>query len=468
VQPVSAEERLMSLLRQAPSRLREERGIALVLSLMVLTVFGMVLSTLIYYTTSNTTATSRQRADQQAFALAEAGLNDAMSMLVSDASNPDAVPATSTAATLPGATYTGSRSGDRWTLTGRGTVRNPSAGTGTPLTRQVTQKVDIVYVPETEIWSYLFSDATGPGCMRIKQNGGIDAPLYVRGNLCVENNAVITRSPLQVEGTLDIANNGAVGSLSAPLEVAKLRGGCTGGNPDPHPCTSADDVYARSITTTTDGLTKPSVDFAAWYQKASPGPNHYCTSGSMPGGFDSVGSTVMDGSRPTFDLTPGSAYSCSTSAGQISWVPGNPGTLTVSGVIFFDGNVVMNNNANALYSGRATLYANGSVVFNNGAKLCAIAGCTSSWNTTQNVLMVVAGASTGYGFHMTQNSEYQGAAYTVADYRLENNARNWGPVVANQLWIDNNAEQMKPLLELPPGAPGTTPTLRLVADSYSG
>jgi hypothetical protein len=128
----------------------------------------------------------------------------------------------------------------------------------------------------------------------------------------------------------------------------------------------------------------------------------------------------------------------------------------------------MSNNANALYSGRATLYANGSVVFNNGSKLCAIVGCTSSWNTIQNVLMVVAGASTGYGFHMTQNSEYQGAAFTVADYRLENNARNWGPVVANQLWIDNNAEQMKPLLELPPGAPGTTPTLRLVADSYSG
>lgn len=463
MQPVSAEERPMSLLRRALSRLREERGIALVLSLMVLTVFGMVLSTLIYYTTSNTNATSRQRADQRAFALAEAGLNDAMSRLVSDASNPAAVPATSTAATLTGATYTGSRSGDRWTLTGTGTVF-PRAG-GTPLTRQVTQKVDIVYIPQTEIWSYLFSDAT-TGCMVVKNNGGIDAPLYVRGNLCVENNAVITRSPLQVEGTLDIGNNGSAGTPSAPLAVAKLRGGCIGGNPSPHPCTSADDVYASSITTTTDGLTKPSVDFAAWYQRASPGPNHYCTSGSMPGGFDN--DTTMNGMRPTFDLTPSTAYSCSTSAGQISWVPGNPGTLTVSGVIFFDGNVVMNNNANALYSGRATLYANGSVVFNNGAKLCAIVGCTSSWNTIQNVLMVVAGASTGYGFHMTQNSVYQGAAYSVADYRLENNARNWGPVVANQLWIDNNAEQMKPLLELPPGAPGTTPTLRLVADSYSG
>lgn len=465
--PVLAEEEDMPAPTRAFRSLREERGIALVLSIVIMAFFSLLLTTLIYYTTSNTSATSRHRVDQQAFALAEAGLSDAMSRLASDATNPDAVPASSTAATISGATYRGTVIGSRWTLTGAGSVRNPASNT--PLTRQVTQQVDIVYRPPTNIWQYLFSDAT-TGCMVVKQNGGIDAPLYVRGNLCVENRAEITRSPLQVEGTLEVANNGFVGKPSAKLEFARLKGGCEGGNPDPHPCTSADRVYADTITTTLDppeGLQKPPVYFASWYQNASPGPSHYCTSGSMPGGFDN--DTTMNGLRPTFNLTPSTAYSCSTNVGQISWTPGNPaGTLTVSGAIFFDGNIMMDNNAKAVYNGQATIYANGTIELFNGATLCAIAGCTASWVDTQNILMLVAGASSGEGFHMLQNSEYQGAAYAVADYRLENNARNWGPVVANQLHIDNNAEQMMPLTDLPPGAPGTDPEIEVVPGTWSG
>jgi hypothetical protein len=334
----------MSAARPSLSTLREERGIALVLTLFVMTFFAMVLTTLVYYTTANTSATSRHKADQQAYSLAEAGLNNAMSKLfaASDPTNTGAVPTTTETLSTGTTTYSGSLSGNFWTLTATGSARNPAATN--PVTRQVSQKVEIIYTPDPTIWAYLYSDTTVPGsCMVTKNNAVIGTPLYVRGNLCVEENTHITGSPLQVEGNVTIDNNASVGYSNAPIAVAKLRGGCTGGSPNPHPCTSADDVYATTITTTTDGLTKPPVDLAAWYQNASPGPMHNCTSGSMPGGFDT--NSVMDRSRATFNLTPNSSYSCSTSTGQISWTNGNPGTLTVSGTIFFDGDIVMNNNA---------------------------------------------------------------------------------------------------------------------------
>jgi hypothetical protein len=64
---------------------------------------------------------------------------------------------------------------------------------------------------------------------------------------------------------------------------------------------------------------------------------------------------------------------------------------------------------------------------------------------------------------------YQGAAYVVSSYNLNNNGANWGPVIADQLDLGNNSGSFIPLTDLPPGAPGYTagaPTLQNVAESY--
>jgi hypothetical protein len=112
----------------------------------------------------------------------------------------------------------------------------------------------------------------------------------------------------------------------------------------------ADGVITQNPTT----LTKPPVDLTYWYQNASPGPLNACTVGSVPGGFDSgTGGTAVppnpNRSRPSFDLTPSTAYSCQTATGQLTWTPGSPGTLVINGTIFFDGDISMSNNANAVY-----------------------------------------------------------------------------------------------------------------------
>jgi len=62
---------------------------------------------------------------------------------------------------------------------------------------------------------------------------------------------------------------------------------------------------------------------------------------------------------------------------------------------------------------------------------------------------------------------YQGGAYVAGDYYIENNATNWGPVIANHITVVNNAGQTVPLTSLPPGTPAYfTTSLQVVPASY--
>ena len=146
---------------------------------------------------------------------------------------------------------------------------------------------------------------------------------------------------------------------------------------------------------------KPPVDLPYWYSNAKPGPKQACTSQSgTPPAFDN--DATMNRSLPTaVDLTPALAYDCQVKdaegnlLGRIAWTPGNPGTLTIAGTLFFDGNISFNNSASAVYVGRATLYAAGTISINNSSKLCGVAGCNANWDPTVNLLAFVAGSSTG-------------------------------------------------------------------------
>ncbi len=461
--------------------LRDESGVTLVMAVCILSVLMTAGATLVYFANAGARHAEVSTEDARALDLAEAGMNYARSVLwnASDPTQANAVPASSV--TLEGGTasYEGTYDAGTmtWTLTGTGTYTSPAQGS--PIVRTVSSDVQVVMGAggASPAWSYNFSDALS-GCLTIANNATFTAPLYVRGNLCVSNNAHFTGSSLNVGGTLTVGNNGSVGYAGSPIAEVNVAGGCTGGSPNPHPCASgaADDVYDANsvITQNPTTLTKPTVDLEYWYQNASPGPLNPCTVGSVPGGFDSgTGGTSVppnpNRSRPSFNLTPSTAYSCQTATGRLSWTPGSPGTLVVDGTIFFDGSISMSNNASAVYQGKATIYASGSVSISNNAKLCGISGCTASWNTNDNYLVLVVGAPSGTTFTISNNAVYQGAAYVVANYSLANNAANWGPVIANQLSIANNAGSFMPLTSLPPGAPGYTggaPTLQNVPDSY--
>ena len=67
--------------RRLPVRLSDERGIALVMAVLIMLVLTIALTTTITLTSSSARHANSSNAGQKAFALAEAGVNNAISVL---------------------------------------------------------------------------------------------------------------------------------------------------------------------------------------------------------------------------------------------------------------------------------------------------------------------------------------------------------------------------------------------------
>lgn len=448
--------------------LADERGFALAYALVAMLALGVASAAVVQYASQNARSASRSLADQQAYALAEAAMNEARAVLFAapDPRVATAVPDATTAYPTGTARRYGVLAGNVWTLTGIGTVSSPTGAA--PVVRSVTSKVALSAGQRSSssnaIWNYLYADSTTQ-CTELQNSVTIDIPLYVRGDLCMQNTARVTGDYLQVGGTVTLRNTAQIGSPDDPLVSAKIGGGCRIDNGAfQSPCSPAQRVFAGEITTAPDGLTKPPVDLAYWYANASPGPRRACTAGSFPGGFDDDG--AMNRSRGTVDLMPATAYDCrvldgqGSVVGQITWTPGaggTPGRLVVAGTLFFDGDIRLDLNDYGVYSGRATIYASGTIELANNAKLCGVAGCGSSWDATQNLLAFVAGSATDpVGFQMSNNTILQGAVYAVGDFREDNSAVVWGPIIADEVEIRNSGvNHYVPLGTLLPGMPAS-------------
>ena len=164
---------------------------------------------------------------------------------------------------------------------------------------------------------------------------------------------------------------------------------------------------------------------------------------------------------------------------EIGWTPGSPGTLTIKGVVYFDGNLTWSNLNLITYQGKGVIYASGQIVIRNRADMCGVAACDSTWDPTVNLLVLIAGSlisttttdpvSGEIGNHVN----FQGAIYTVTDFSMDNNTTIWGPVLTRSAAIANSA-----LLHAPPkpiqwmnGIPASTTTQTTVSrtqGSYSG
>ncbi|MGZ8694231.1 MAG: hypothetical protein ACXWYS_02200 [Gaiellaceae bacterium] len=441
--------------------MRGQAGMALPMVLGMMVIFAIALGTVMIETTAVQNTSKRGTAEGRALSLAEAGLGTALSILnnAADPTSPSAVGSGSNSLNGGTASWTGTLSGTTWTLTGTGSLPSPTAGAGTV---RRTASVDVAVNPTSAAWKYLFAD-NAAGCMSIANNATIAAPVYSRGNLCISNNAHLTGSPVQVEGNVTIGNNGSIGSAGTPVAVAYL---ASCGSPS-HACSTADRVYATSLTSTPQGLTKPTIDLAGWYANAKPGPSHNCTSGTVPGGFDT--DATLNRSRATYNLTSGSSYDCQywengSMVGRLKWDSATS-TLTVLGTILFDGSIALS--GTATYSGRATIYATGRVTSSNNTSFCGIAGCTGSWDPDTNLAVLVAGEpTTNPGISLANNSSFQGAMYAVLDYNASNNVTNWGPVIARSVSISNNAGQIMSLSSVPPGAPGAAGGVQPLAGTW--
>src|SRR5215213_11871535 len=73
--------RLGAVLRSVFARLRDERGIALIAALGTMTSLGLMVTGAVAFTSANSRNASQSNASQEAHALAEAGLNNSLSVL---------------------------------------------------------------------------------------------------------------------------------------------------------------------------------------------------------------------------------------------------------------------------------------------------------------------------------------------------------------------------------------------------
>jgi len=399
-----------------------------------------------------------------------------------------AVPSTPTSAAPSGTEYWGTLSGNTWTLYGRGTVANPSGPSGAPVVRTVSSQALVTTVTggDTRPYDYLFIDQPS-GCFTLTNTVTLDVALYVRGDLCLQNNALIKGSPVHVLGSVYINNEASIGTSGSPIAEFRASGSCyyagvltTCGGP-------GSQIYAGLIGTDPPVLTKPPIDLPYWYTNADLGPLSGCTTltGSGFPGFDN--NTTRDVSLGTVDMTPSTAYDCQKQNGagnvvaQIKWVPGSTpsetGRLTVSGTIYFDGNLTWSNLSLIDYDGRATIYASGKLVIKNQADLCGVEACDATWDPKVDFLAFVAGSmisETSTTSEIGNKVNFQGSVYTVNDYDQDNNTTIWGPVIARNATITNSG-LFKALPgsfgDLLPGMPASLTTvtkIQTVPGSYAG
>jgi Tfp pilus assembly protein PilX len=393
-------------------RLRDESGIALVMALMVMFVLTIVTTTVIFYTTSNQHSSQLSLTRDGSYRLAEAGINNAMSVL---GSPPDIATGIGNNALdvnvlcgLPGKTYVSTSpctvkdtyangyviwSGvlsiiagtATWTLTSTGYVVNTNvAGGGTYSTKTLTVKVAVhptlTQPLNTPVWNYIYATkpASTPATVcdeNVTQSVQIASPFYVEGNLCLFNTAAIISGPLVVKGRLNLnnASKNYVGTSSVPLTDAHILNGCTVATTTHTPCNwngsafvqGLDNVYATVLNTTVPpGLSPPVPNWDNWYLNANPGPYFPCqtTNGLAPLNpltFDTpVDPNVADSDAQKL------AYSTGANGNNLPIQDLTPGydyrCQTPGGELSW-------NNTTKVLTIKGTVYIDGSVYIQNGA-----------------------------------------------------------------------------------------------------
>jgi hypothetical protein len=390
-------------MRRVLSRLRNERGQSLVIALLVMTFLAIALGAVMIFTAGNQRNANIQKAQQVAGSLAEAGINNGVSVLAQAANctplcgggNKYLIPPADGSASplLPSSwgtanltnystgkvwwygtvanVTTGPSSGWGWwwTLHAKAQVPNPTGAA--PLVKYMTAKMQVnAPTPSSfnvAVWNTVYSPGgPTPGTCdtSIGQGITIDVPVYVGGNLCMGQNAVITKA-VYVGGFLTFQNKqGSIGSKASPINSAHVGSYCqVSSMAQVNPCKSEPvgganpntNIWVAGAPTNLTGVASDFVGIQA--PKICWGPG--TCAGDPVGGWYTVSSpgplnpcAFTSGTPPTFDndttmnnsvLTTFNltpATSYSCKTGQGQIsYDATNRVLTITGTVFIDGNV---------------------------------------------------------------------------------------------------------------------------------
>jgi Tfp pilus assembly protein PilX len=507
----------------ARDQFREERGVALALTLLITASLAITTMAIAALMVSNERSSGRDRDTVRALNAAESGIASALSVL----SQQDASGAQTVGSTLSTTSFTVDGASGMYSAVKTGALEWTVGASGTSPGGDVTRQLEVRVAATTQTtgaaaspvygWGF-FMASTTPDCVTVSGQGNnignsalLTVPTYTAGSLCLSGGGspLIAEPSTSAGGTIPLyvggkfrtsGNSSPVGTSAKRIASATVVGGCQisfhgwrdvicsqQGVPTSG---TGSGIWANSYSSTPmTGLTKPTIDAANWYTNAKPGPNAPCGAGSTVGplSFDNNGARDTSlGNRRLLYLTgswgAGNNFDClyydggGNLVGRLAWTFGQPGTLIAQGTIFIDGNLTVGGTDQAVYSGNATIYVNGTVTMSNGARICGaplVSGkCSGNWNPQTNSLMLVAAnaGNAATAFSMAGDSQFEGIAYASGKYVAGNSAFVAGPVIADTGTLSGHT-MFKTIIDPPPGAPGdgavaTTTTWKVVPGSW--
>ena len=479
-------------------RLRDEGGFSLVFTLLTLLVTTVTLTAAIQFTTSNSRHSTRSKADQIAYSLAEAGLANGAAVLSKPSNNaldatllPSSEPSDSNPAHANYISqYEGGKvkwwgvlNGHQWTMHGVGYVTDPSGRTQV-VRREATSTIKIMPSLKQELnsnaWNFMFAKDTANACdVTLSNSVSVDTSLFIMGDLCFENSSAVVKAAapditnIYVGQHIQFGGSGSVGTAANKINQAQVGLGCRVGTSGAWttPCSASTRVNATTILSGTLPGEGPTADFAFWYTNAKPGPNQACnTTTGTPPAFEGTPAGGMNNNAGTINLTPNASYTCKFTdnllsppelIGELSW-NNTTKKLTVRGAIYIDGSAVVSNNTVNEYDGLATLYLSGTFRIDGNAQLCggvAAGNCDfTAWDPNTDNLGIIANGNDGSGnsILMENSSRLQGSLYATHAVNLGSFAQYDGPMVAGTFKLANNivTHEFPNITSVPVGWPG--------------
>ena len=486
---------------------------ALILAVLILAVVSIAAASAISYTTLGQQDAASKKVATSAYALAQAGLSDAMSQLLahyydssgqptdsttsltmmasswapagSQQTPTSSTPCTSTSTCVTwsgvldcpsgvvcagGSTIT--VNGDEkaaWHVTASGKAPNPSA----PglLTRTITIDVPVEQapapVPAPDILKSVYSGAASSGCdLTLGQGVVFTSPVYVLGNLCVQQQSGVEAGTADlgkavVGGWASFGQGGHIGTSTTPVSSIDIAKSCDGSQ-SATPCTLTQppghsyftdpggDTFVSAWSNNPQFPTPPTVD---WTARQAERGSWACTGGR------SLASA-------SFTLT-GSSYSCTTGTGSLAW---DGTTLTISGNVYVDGD--LNVGGDIVYSGLGNIFAGGSVSFANNTSLCV--GSTVNhdcpngpdWSNIGSNFLLILGKNGVSG----ANLSIEGGLYSDGTINFGSGHTNiYGPIVTPGSIVPGQQSSGFPnLTTVFSGGPDTDPPYWTLGTPMSG
>ncbi len=456
---------------------RDERGVALVMALIIMAALAGTTAALVIPGAVNQRSSLKSADARQAFALAETALAYGAGAVYATGQGGHAPAAgTQTIPAQPGGgvgTWSASVGADgiTWTIYGTGVVD----GVSRTVHEQATDPSN-TSVTDTGVWNYLYADAAGAPC-QTSMNGNISitVPMLIRGDLCLSGSISYSGAQLEVGGNLSVSGSAKIGSSNSHISTLKVAGTCNSVTPGTAACDGAHSpIYANSVGSSLDVtpqmpcIGQPSswdplctgANDGTWTTLKTTYNNQAALSKSgCPANLLDNDSTLNNSDGSISSVMFGNTdYDCKVGSNEIKWTHSTH-TLLVNGTLYFDGSVSL---STATYTGQATLYFTGGISEGSNASFCGIAACTASWNPDVNGIIMVAGCwsnSTGSTLTTSGCVSLSGGAtaqfgvYCTTNYSTAGNSSNMGPVLANSLSLGGTTASLIPFHYMPPGTP---------------